>query len=77
VAFNVASACPFPGSSTQVVARLPQDGRFLIERPFDALEIFLDIGPIGAVLGAASICTAHMLLDGLVFQRDEADCAQR
>jgi 4-oxalomesaconate tautomerase len=67
---SVATACLLPGAPAQLIARVPNDGRFLIEHPSGALEVFLDIGPDGAVRGAGTIRTARKLFDGLVFPRD-------
>ena len=66
-AVSVATACLLPQGPAQSLAQLPTDGRFRVEHPTGALEVFLDIGPDGAVRGAGSIRTARKLFDGLVF----------
>lgn len=66
-AISVASACLIAGSPAQAMAQVPHDGRFRVEHPTGALEVFLDIGPDGAVIGAGTIRTARKLFDGLVF----------
>jgi 4-oxalomesaconate tautomerase len=66
-AVSVASACLLPDSPAQTLACVPGDGRFLIEHPSGALEVFLDIGADGTVRGAGSIRTARKLFDGRVF----------
>ena len=65
-AISVASACLTAGSPAQALAQVPPDGRFLIEHPSGALEVFLDIGAGGTLQGAGSIRTARKLFDGLV-----------
>ena len=66
-AVSVATACLLPQGPAQSLAQLPTDGRFRVEHPTGALEVFLDIGPDGAVMGAGTIRTARKLFDGLVF----------
>ena len=48
---------------------MPPDGRFRIEHPTGALEVFLDIAPDGAVSGAGTLRTARKIMDGMVFPR--------
>ncbi|TPE51062.1 4-oxalomesaconate tautomerase, partial [Amaricoccus solimangrovi] len=48
-------------------ARIPADGRYLIEHPTGAAEVLLDIAPDGALRGAGTIRTARKLFDGRVF----------
>jgi 4-oxalomesaconate tautomerase len=69
-AVSVATACLLPGSPAHALARVPSDGRFRVEHPSGALEVFLDIGPDGTVRGAGTIRTARKLFDGRVFPRD-------
>ncbi len=68
-AVSVATACLMPGSPAAALAVIPTDGRFVVEHPTGAAEVFLDIGPDGAVRGAGSIRTARKLMDGRVFPR--------
>jgi 4-oxalomesaconate tautomerase len=66
-AVSVATACLTPGSPAHALARTPPDGRFLVEHPTGALEVFIDVGPDGRVRGAGNIRTARKLFDGRVF----------
>jgi 4-oxalomesaconate tautomerase len=66
-AVTVATACLRPGSPAAAVARLPRDGRFLIEHPSGAAEVFLDLAPDGTLKGAGTVRTARKLFDGRVF----------
>ncbi len=68
-AMSVATACLQQASSAAEMAQIPADGRFLIEHPTGAAEVFLDIAPDGTLRGAGSIRTARKLMDGLVFPR--------
>jgi 4-oxalomesaconate tautomerase len=68
-AVSVATATLLPGSVADGLARLPPDGRFLVEHPTGAAEVFLDLGPDGRVIGAGTIRTARKLFDGQVFPR--------
>ncbi len=68
-AVSVATACLQPGSPAAEMALIPRDGRFLIEHPTGAAEVYLNIGADGALCGAGSIRTARKLMDGLVFPR--------
>jgi 4-oxalomesaconate tautomerase len=68
-AVSVATATLLPGSVADGLARLPPDGRFLVEHPTGAAEVFLDVGPDGRVIGAGTIRTARKLFDGQVFPR--------
>jgi 4-oxalomesaconate tautomerase len=65
-AVSVATACLLPGGPAAAVARLPADGRFLIEHPGGAAEVLLDI-TAGEVTGAGTLRTARKLFDGRVF----------
>lgn len=68
-AVSVATACLLPGNPAAALAVIPSDGRFVVEHPTGATEVFLDIDPDGAVRGAGSIRTARKLMDGRVFPR--------
>ncbi|GGF39887.1 hypothetical protein GCM10011321_33370 [Youhaiella tibetensis] len=69
-AVSVATACLTPGSTAAAdLAHIPADGRFLIEHPTGALEVYLDLAADGAIRGAGTIRTARKLFDGLVFPR--------
>lgn len=68
-AVSVATACLLPESPAAALAVVPADGRFRIEHPTGAAEVFLDIGPAGAVRGAGTIRTARKLMQGRVFPR--------
>ncbi len=69
-AVTVATACLVPGSTAAALARVPDDGRFLIEHPTGAVEVLLDVGPDGTVRGAGTMRTARKLFDGRVFPRE-------
>jgi 4-oxalomesaconate tautomerase len=66
-AVTVATACLQPGSPAAALARLPKDGRSLIEHPTGAAEVFLDIAPDGTLQAAGTIRTARKLFDGRAF----------
>jgi 4-oxalomesaconate tautomerase len=66
-AVTAATACLQEGSPAAGLARLPTDGRFLVEHPTGAAEVFLDLAPDGTLRGAGTIRTARKLFDGLVF----------
>lgn len=66
-AVSVATACTLPGSPAAGLARLPSDGRFLIEHPTGAAEVLIDQDATGAVTGAGTLRTARKLFDGRVF----------
>ncbi len=68
-AISVATACLQKGSPAIEFAKLPPDGRFAIEHPTGAAEVFLDIATNGELRGAGTIRTARKLMDGLVFPR--------
>ncbi len=68
-AVSVATACLLPESPAAALAAIPADGRFAIEHPTGAAEVFLDIAPDGSVRGAGTIRTARKLMDGRVFPR--------
>lgn len=66
-AVTVATACMMPGSTAFAPAVRPADGRFRIEHPSGAAEIYLEIGRQGNVTGAGTIRTARKLMEGRVF----------
>lgn len=66
-AVSVATACTLPGSPAGGLARLPSDGRFLIEHPTGAAEVLIERDASGAVTGAGTLRTARKLFDGRVF----------
>lgn len=68
-AVSVATACMLEGGPAHSFATIPPDGRFSIEHPTGAAEVFLDIAPDGSVRGAGTIRTARKIMDGLVFPR--------
>jgi len=68
-AVSVATACLLPQSPAAILANRPADGRFSIEHPTGALEVFLDIAADGAVRGAGTIRTARKIMDGAAFPR--------
>jgi 4-oxalomesaconate tautomerase len=68
-AVSVATACLLPDSPASEFAAIPADGRFAIEHPTGAAEVFLDIASDGSVRGAGTIRTARKLMDGRVFSR--------
>ena len=50
-AVTAATACLQPGSPAAALARVPKDGRFLIEHPTGAAEVLLDLAPDGTLRG--------------------------
>ena len=70
-AVTVATACLQPGSPAAALARVPKDGRFLIEHPAGAAEVLLDLAPDGTLRGAGTVRTARKLFDGRVFPGPE------
>ncbi len=64
---SVATACTLNGSPAAALARVPADGRFLIEHPSGAAEVLIERDASGAVIGAGTLRTARKLMDGLVF----------
>ena len=66
-AVSVATACTLPGSPAAALAHLPQDGRFRVEHPTGATEVFLDLAPDGTLRRAGTVRTARKLMEGLVF----------
>ena len=69
-AVSVATACTLPGTPAAALARLPTDGRFLVEHPSGAAEVLIEQDAQGRVTGAGTLRTARKLFDGLVFPRD-------
>ena len=65
-AVSVASACLLPGSPAAALAIVPADGRFRVEHPSGATEVFLRIED-GRVTGAGTVRTARKLFEGRVF----------
>lgn len=72
-AVTVATACLQPGSPAAALAQLPTDGRFLVEHPSGAAEVFLELAPDGALRGAGTVRTARKLFDGRAFPALAAD----
>ncbi|MDO8360161.1 MAG: 4-oxalomesaconate tautomerase [Devosia sp.] len=68
-AISVATACLLPQSPAASLAQVPTDGRFRIEHPTGAVEVYLDVDEDGSVRGAGTIRTARKLMDGVVFPR--------
>ncbi len=68
-AITVATASRLGGSPASALAVQPSDGRYLVEHPTGAMEVFLDIAGDGTVRSAGSVRTARKLFDGLVFPR--------
>ncbi|MQB42649.1 4-oxalomesaconate tautomerase [Rhizobium sp. ICMP 5592] len=66
-AVTVATATRLAGSPAAQLATAPSDGRYLIEHPTGAMEVFLDIGDDGSIKGAGTVRTARKLFDGRVF----------
>lgn len=69
-AVSVATACLMPDSPAAGLAVIPKDGRFGIEHPTGAVEVFLDIAPDASLRGAGTIRTARKLMEGRVFPRE-------
>jgi len=68
-AVSVATAARIQGSTAFDLAKLPDDGHYLIEHPTGAAEVYLDIAADGTVKSAGTIRTARKLMDGLVYPR--------
>lgn len=66
-AVTVATATRLAGSPAAELASVPADGRYQIEHPTGAMEVFLDIGEDGSIKGAGTVRTARKLFDGRVF----------
>jgi len=68
-AVTVATACLIEGSVAQPLSVIPADGRFQIEHPTGAMEVFLEMAENGGVKAAGTIRTARKLFDGVVYPR--------
>lgn len=68
-AVSAATACTLEGTPAGEIARLPEDGRFLIEHPTGAAEVLVERDGKGAVVSAGTLRTARKLFDGVVFPR--------
>lgn len=66
-AVSVATACILDGSPAAGLARVPEDGRFLVEHPTGAAGVLLKRDATGRVTGAGTLRTARKLFDGRVF----------
>jgi 4-oxalomesaconate tautomerase len=66
-AVTAATACLQKDSPAGALAQLPKDGRFLVEHPTGAAEVFLDLAADGTLKGAGTVRTARKLFDGRVF----------
>ena len=66
-AVTAATACLQRGGPAAGLARIPEDGRFLVEHPTGAAEVFLDLAADGTLKGAGTVRTARKLFDGRVF----------
>lgn len=66
-AVTVASACMLEGSPAHAMATLPKDGRFRIEHPTGAAEVFIEQDDEGGVAAAGTLRTARKLMDGQVY----------
>ncbi|MBI4922438.1 MAG: hypothetical protein HY834_11870 [Devosia nanyangense] len=62
-------SCLLPQSPAAALAHTPNDGRFRIEHPTGAVEVYLDVDKDGSVRGAGTVRTARKLMDGVVFPR--------
>ncbi len=68
-AVSVATAARIKGSVAYDLAQLPPDGRYHVEHPTGAAEVYLEIDADGAVKSAGTMRTARKLMDGLVYPR--------
>jgi 4-oxalomesaconate tautomerase len=66
-AVSVATACLLSEGPAHELAHPPADGRFSIEHPSGAAEIFLDVASDGSVRAAGTLRTARKLFEGKVF----------
>lgn len=66
-AVSVATACLLAEGPARELAHPPANGRFRIEHPSGAAEVFLDIAPDGTVRAAGTLRTARKLFEGKVF----------
>jgi 4-oxalomesaconate tautomerase len=68
-AVTVATACLIPGSPAARLARLPTDGRFVIEHPTGVVEVLVETTAEGTIKSGA-LRTGRRLFDGRVFPRE-------
>ncbi len=66
-AVSVATACRIADSPAGKIARLPDDGRYVIEHPSGSAEVLLETDAAGNVTSAGTLRTARKLFDGMVF----------
>lgn len=66
-AITVATATRLKESPAAELVHAPSNGRYLIEHPTGAMDVFLDIADEGSIKGAGTIRTARKLFDGRVF----------
>jgi 4-oxalomesaconate tautomerase len=64
-AVTVATACLIPGSPAARLARLPTDGRFVIEHPTGVVETTAE-----GTIKSGALRTGRRLFDGRVFPRE-------
>ena len=65
-AVSLASACLLGKGPAAALAKLPQDGRFAVEHPSGAAEVFLEV-QAGKIVAAGTLRTARKLFEGVVF----------
>lgn len=68
-AVTVATATRLGGSPAAELAAGPPDGRYLVEHPTGAMEVFLELAEDGSINGAGTVRTARKLFEGRVFPR--------
>lgn len=68
-AVTVATATRLKQGPAADLATTASDGRYQIEHPAGAMEVFLDFAEDGSIKGAGTIRTARKLFDGVVFAR--------
>lgn len=66
-AITVATATRLAGGPAAEMVAAPEDGRYLIEHPTGAMEVFLDIDAEGQIKAAGTVRTARKLFDGQVY----------
>ncbi|MGN7295527.1 4-oxalomesaconate tautomerase [Rhizobium sp. SAFR-030] len=66
-AITVATATGLASSPAAEMVASPTDGRYLIEHPTGAMEVFLDTDAGGQIKAAGTVRTARKLFDGRVF----------
>jgi len=64
-AVSVATACTLPGSPAARLARLPADGRFLIEHPTGAAEVLIETDAAGFEKGMKDAHSAAVALQSV------------